>query len=624
MPRFARTFARVTLITVALSAPAHARVFNVGPVGAAGCDYNTVQAVINFIAAQAAPDADNTVRLMSGAYTNQRIATNLAVNLAIVGGYASCGATAPSGRSALDGRNTSQIGSLVFHFGDAKLALQHLDIGYGNSTFGGGIDSEGNGTLELSDVQLIANRADWGAGVYAQGPSTTPDPPTKIVRLDGVTFSTNVATGSGGGLLVRNVDLTIAGSGSTWFLRNGAEGLVSGTSDAGGDGAGIFALNSNINVVSHSSLATPFLSGNAARRNGGGLYYAITDPGNFLFTLGNDLATQPLEISANSAGGAGAAVYLSSTATGAHNKLAYAAFYNVNIRYNSGYYGIVAVDSSGSGNTQETPNVMQLLLATSRAGDNLRGLAVAPCAATIACNAIEGNIANDRDVIDATGSSTSLTSVTLSRALVRVNRAQWGGLIFGNNANVSVDSSVIAENTGDSIASVTWRDLHITNDTVANNRVAGLFAALFDNSQVELLHDIFAQPQGAPEVALLGTTVQTQITAQDLLFSGAIVSDKLGGAPNIVAAADSGFIDPAQLDYHLRADSAAIDGWTAPASDPDTPLIDRDGTPRPVLVRPNNPGAYDFGAYEYYVPDAGNPIQPRVAVDPVFQSGYDD
>ena len=102
--------------------------------------------------------------------------------------------------------------------------------------------------------------------------------------------------------------------------------------------------------MSHSVAGTPFFYANACKHNGGATYSFASEPGNLLFTVANDLAAQPIEITSNSAGYQGGAVFVGSAATGNHSKILSAAFYNANMHYNIGNFGAIAVETTGSGN----------------------------------------------------------------------------------------------------------------------------------------------------------------------------------------------------------------------------------------------------------------------------------
>ncbi len=159
------------------------------------------------------------------------------------------------------------------------------------------------------------------------------------------------------------------------------------------------------------------------------------------------------------------------------------------------------------------------------------------------------------------------------------------------------------------------RDLHgrISNNLLLNNLKAGGFSkanvrAHYDHNTV--VGNGFASPGDATGGLVLGPGGREQVRNNIVVGNHTgLRCARCGGSfhPNIVwgnqadyagldrgrddLAVDPRFVQPAARDFHLRADSPAIDGaWSVGLEQ------DRDGAPRPAGQRP------DFGAYEYQPP----------------------
>ena len=560
----------------------------------AACQYHDLGSAI--AAADQSPGVD-LVAVATGTYTGvSTMFVNSSDDLIVEGGYLNCSAGISTANSTLDADGAANHGSLFAHFGAGHLTLRHLVLTHGDAGAGGGVDSEGSGALTLSDVMLYNNNADYGGGMFIGG-----NGPHKPVTFIGVQFNSNAARGSGGGLYVRDADVTIDNGGPTYFLGNFANGNFTDT----GDGGGIYAYDANIVGRTHGVPGFPFVGSNIAHRNGGGIFYATRVGGAYELLLSNDDPLNPIEISQNAAV-AGGGLYMDSYSADSQI-LSFAAFGNSIWRENTANDG-AAVQIASIGNAFSVSTGVRFY--QSRVGD-----AAPPCATGLRCNSLENNLAYAGYIVEAAGGGpTGTSSIELLRARMLDNSVVGGGggLVFGGEGRVYVDGSLFAENTldGDMMAVVSG-DLHFANSTVAHNLFGAgqIFTAALVPSTVEILHSLLAQPNDPVDAYLVGTSIP--VTVHD------VGAENVTGLPtdpgNNVQFLTDPFVDAASGDFHIRTTSSAVDRWAATGSDPDdpAPTLDLDGALRPHVFN-STTTPYDFGAYE-----AGS------VADAVFINGFD-
>lgn len=565
----------------------------VGPDADTSCQFHDIGSAVQ--AAVQSPGAD-LVAISTGTWSAQStIFANDNNDLIIEGGFANCNAGVSSDTSTLDGQGAAQHGSIIANFGTGHLTLLHLVITNGDARAGGGVDSEGSNALTLSDVMLLTNHAHFGGGLFVGG---SPNP-HKVVTLVGVRFNSNTASGSGGELYARDADITLASGGDSYFLGNLAQGQFTDS----GDGGGIYALNSNIWVTTHSS-SSAFMGANLAQRNGGGAYYGITEGGAYEFFMWNDSATLPLVISDNAAPSGGAFYMKSFSAT--QQILSLADFRNTIIQGNQANDGAaVSIDSNG----QSFGVFTGIQLEQSKVGD-----VAPPCASGLRCNSLEGNLANSGYIISASASGPAgQASIEFLRGRMLGNTtvSGGGGLIFGGNTLVDVDGSLFASNAlSGELVTVVQSSLRFANSTVGYNSLGAgqLFTVTIVPASLDLLHSLLVQPNDPMDAYSVGSGIPVNVHD--------IGTDGVTGLPsdpgsNVQFLTDP-FVNAAQGDFHINITSSAVDRWatTGDPNDP-PPTLDLDGGARPfVFNSPTTP--YDFGAYE-----AG------AIGDVIFRNGFD-
>jgi hypothetical protein len=554
----------------------------VGPASDTACQHHDIAAAVQ--AAANSPGID-LIAISGGPWTAQTTITDHDPDgLIIEGGFANCSAGISTGRSTLDGSGAATAGPLIVHSGNGPLTLLHLILTNGK----GAIQSVAAGPLTLSDVLVYFNNTDYGGGLFVSGNDIF----RMQLKLIGSSINSNTASRSGGGLYLSKVDVTISDGSNV--LGNIAQGASAGT----GDGGGIYALDSNINIIDHSVPPFANVGSNYAQRNGGGIYFASSQLRNELH-LWNDRAAQPLWFDDNTASGAGGALYVGASGTDRQVD-SYADIRNVRFTANESLQG-AAIYAAASGSGSFGINSLVRLVQT------IAGDVAPPCAAGIECNAFDGNHATSGSIIDlSSGGGPAHASLLLNRATMRNNRAEE---LVGGSGYMGIDSSLFASNELDIIAYNISNDLRVSNSTIAHNTMTGdqMFLVALPPASFELMHGLLVQPDANPVQAYnIGAGVP--LTVRDL----GIRNVGVGQGSNVQQLADP-FVDPANGNFHIHATSSAVDRW-GPSGDPNDlpPVIDLDGATRPYQFN-NASTPYDFGCYE-----------ADAVVDAIFVDGFDD
>jgi hypothetical protein len=566
-------------VLVAGSSAASAANYLVGNGGA--CQFTTVQAAVN--AAKANPGAD-TVRVSLGSYTAQAIVIN-ADSVTLEGGYESCSSATPTSRTVLDGSGGSADTVVAITGTGNNVTLRHLLIRGGDEVsdgYGGGVSAH-RAQLAIEHVEISNNVAGTGGGIYLSE--------TALTLRDDVRIVGNRATHAGGGIYLGAASLRAEGN-----------DLYIGFNDAGsGNGGGIAAHRSNVDIGARGDAAAPVLQGNRAGY-GGAISIVAGD-----FGIGPSRVrlysldpSRPVRLSGNVASALGGAVYLiPSYDISTPDDFARATLCASDFRFDDN----VAVE--GTAIYVDTayalgiyPHSGQVFLNTT--GDCFGVPARPPqavsCSGAIGCNWIDDNLADD-------GSGAVLTVQNGGELVARrvTFRGNTGGRLvnaFGDYddealrfTSVRLDTCLIADNDfglemfrmHDSKA-----QLDLAQCTVAGNAVGAAALARFDGgefSRLALQRSVVAQTgkaivQGTPEERVYADLVVHETTS-------------LPGALRIQQA-DARFFDPELGDYRLQAASPAVD---FAASGTASELFNQ-SRPRDLPVVIDAHGRYDLGAYE--------------------------
>lgn len=545
----------IPIVVAAISAtPGGAATFTVGPVGSPGCTHSSLT---DALAAAASSPGSDEIRLLDGStHSGFFLVTG---PLFVVGGYASCTASAPVGSSTLSGPGGSRVVSAIangsaINFarlvitggavnGDGGrirlsgsepgvLVLEQVSV-VGNSATGRGggifVDSSGGVGLVLDNSGVVGNLAVDGGGIVCNAPAAFG---LSTVLLGGnFTIEANVASGNGGGLWFgegcRGVSWAVDGFAQTIY-GNMAAGL----------GGGVFIRKGRFEALGEGAAMARIEENSAA--SGGGVY-------------ANDLGlllAEHLDIVRNHADNFGGGVMLG------HNGLA-----------SITPFGVGPSTCSGPGRCLR---LRQNDATTGAAMSVVGGFAVIEAAD------VSGNVATS------TGSA--------------VAEVRTGG-------RLGVLNSVVRNNIGADLLAVdnTNSELELTFSTLANNLVtAGLIgvgvnaAALHIDGNMVVNHSgpLFSR-YDRPAPPTLRCTMSTTAALFTSLPPGTVQEVSL-------VQPDPKFKSAASNDFHLVRTSPAIDACPA-ASTPTSTSVDFDGEDRDFDNPWNGVGGAvgDIGADEY-------------------------
>lgn len=228
-----------------------ATVYTVGPDPTA-CNFSMIADAVAAAAAHPGADRINIVQSQSDAtYSAQAITINNQ-DLAIVGGYQSCGDSAtPTTTTLIFG--TGNGGNSIFTIiGSSHVLLSNLQIASRPhdpvAAKGGGIFFSGSGTLTVSSSVITGNKAVDGGGIYLH---ESGGPLTLLVNANSL-ISGNTAGTEGGGIDIQGGTLTLTSS------------QVDGNSASNGGGIAIVSTSNTKSTVTSSTI-----EGNIAYVGGG-------------------------------------------------------------------------------------------------------------------------------------------------------------------------------------------------------------------------------------------------------------------------------------------------------------------------------------------------------------------
>ncbi len=591
----------IAAVFVFVSADGFADTYIVGPGvggGITACTHATLQEAVDAAAAHAGPDEIRMVMQSDLVnYSSQAVVIS-DPELTIRGGYQECSLPFASGRTILSGEGgaaapvisiqvpCSQTGPA------ADIHLQGLEIVDGDNTLeGGGLYLDVCGQVAIENTRIANNQAPNGAGIYVHGHGDTA---TQLLFGDEVQIEDNAALGSGGGIAIESAYLQLGGT-NTVVRRNA-------TTDQG-RGGGIWIQASDQTLPARAEIRSGdqgddgVISGNLGGEGGGifaGMYAQVR--------VFSTQATHPVRIERNFAQlGAGISV----------RGLASVEMWESVLQANHAFKAGAAVMASEGG----------LFSMASVSVGNAPDDTVA-CIPRTACNHVTDNLAVDEEVKSSAVALVSNTStggqteVRFDSIDIRDNR---GLNLFGDDCDsgtcetpmkiglrgVRIDGNRLTRR----IIDLSHRT-SFTCDycTIATARIFNVPEALFDsNGPVLLTRSII----WAPGRDIIGGQTPAQLQAFDLLLH-----DRADFPPSAfpneanIFVRDPLFVDRAATDFHLQADSPALDIADATGA----PNTDLDGNPR-VVDQPDIldlSGPLDLGAYE----------RPFI-IDLIFANGFD-
>lgn len=553
------TFISLSIVAAAtlFSVQCRAATYTVGASGS-GCTHTTIQAAIN--AAAANPGADTVRITRSLTYTAQHITVNDSQNLNIVGGFATCTATASDGQKTV----VSGVGSAgrVFNIANTSsstisMRLLRLTGGNAGSGYGGGLYFFGGGNIELVEMAIDNNTANYGGGIYFEGNTNT----AKLIISNDNLINGNTANVSGGGIYLQHADMTMTAPGSS---------IVFNTAVNYGGGLRLYGTNGPIGtratVSSNGYSNIPAIYGNSARWGAGVALQGLEDNGSGQATF---YLQGGASIADNFASESGGAIYLQN-------------YYGVD-----DYGDVDAAVNGGILDSNSAPQAAAVYVGhDSNFAGNARGSAF-----QMGGSSMLGNLAVDSNN-NATGGAIVVVSesgrANFSRTLFKGN---VGGAILradqsDSSVPVSLNHSLITGNTLQRgvVEVLNSGPINILGSTIAGNTLSGT-TVLSLAGNVTMTQSIVWQP-GKQTAQLGGSSSLDDIIASELASIG-------GGNASIIYA-DPRFIDPAHADFHLQPASPAVDF----AGVTNTTDLDGNTHNKDMLLVGNRYGVGDIGAYE--------------------------
>jgi hypothetical protein len=552
--------------------------------------------------------------------------------------------TPASGQSGLyvsGSNNTITLDNLEFHGG--SLGADHG---------GAGIAFDGSGSLTLDTVTIDNNTAGWGGGLWFNGAgtltfaqnvtvnlnhatsgsgggvnvSTTGDDPINFTIGANSSVQNNDAAADGGGILIQHNVHLVATAPGVWIYHNTAPN---------GDGGGLYVGGEALaDIGSPGPLGIlPVIDTNYAKY-GGGVAAVAPDSGCDattvrLFTVDAD---HPVTVANNIATHTGGGIWVKPELGECRNPAILCA-QDFSIHDNTAQEGAaIYTDENGASPldggvvglniTDDSPAASGNSSACKRS--NLVPYGAVSCAAGVACNEIDDNVAQTTDGTATAGAAVLMQTDSFLYAYRFSMRGNRGGkavrvLTDGHGGAAELHDCLMAGNdeTGNLIEATPgggkFNHVVIDNCTFAGNTLGTGYTVMHvqldgDNNGFTLGNSIIQQPgHGAFDYA--GQTGGLTV-AYDLSDDGSLTgTDILHGIPS--------FVDPANGDYHLLPTSLGVD--YAPAG---STSLDLDGHARVVDPTdvPNWFGPMDLGAYEI---QTTSPPPSCSVSDTVFCDGFD-
>jgi hypothetical protein len=588
----------VLALALLLVAPAASALVTVGP----GCRFTKLQDAINLVLNnERGGSADPFISVVGGLTYNEALnldGSNIGSYdvfgttfdhpfVQIYGDYeADCVTEVTEGGSmaTLSAAGKSATALSIHGNKPVSVVLNHLTISNANlSGSGGGINFTGSGTLDLTNVDLANNVADFGGGMLASGQSSG----ITITLHTNTRIYGNTARQSGGGILVENIARLVDLESPTLLWMNTAD---PGSSSGFGGGLEIYGQASA--DIGGTYIGLGVVSSNHAKYGGG--IAVLAGGGLRLFST---VAGDPALVTDNTADASGGGLYVDGSSVCASGY----AIDNNKAGIPNGTLGEgSAISVTGGGDVHLTET--QLVASDGNAGFACgHGFPLpqrALCPVGIPCNEVNdnGTITGD-DSIFFVGSSAGLVA---DRFESRRNQARF---LAYSVASLKLGDCLIAGNTTLSSLIANSGVTQINGCTLAENAISAAGTALFATtgagSALTLANSILALNTSAGNPATSLNIFEGTVQATDIIASEIMSLNPAAGSN--VNSLDPAFVDPAIGDYHLKPESPAVDYHLTTNPDLFQPFKDLDGRGRgkPLLSHLRANGSpNDIGAYE--------------------------
>ena len=584
-----------------------------------GCNYvyADLQTAINNVA------CSNTVLSIAGGVTlgNVALEINGKTNLTIVGLGAgtTCNSPPPAcdpevgcgggGGGAPPAPNVTLqgtgAGSVFYIHGNSSVTLESLTLKDGGGTdFGGGIHFTGAGALTILNSTITQNSANsQGGGIQFNGSGGN----ATLTLGAGTIIDVNDSGGDGGGIHINGSARLFALKPYTLIANNHADN---------GHGGGIYAAGpAMVDIGSPGYNGAPVIEYNSAAYGGGVSMDAAPDDANVTVRIFSVDANNPVQVSNNTASHTGGGFWMHPYLSGVSNTDVFpllcaldfridnniaqegtAVYADTDSSVGNGAQGGLVYVNSNSGNLCSTP-------------ESPPSLGSVPCTPGVACNTMNGNVAEDNANNPKPGSVILIQdhgSLLADRLVMRGNHGAHAVRAF--DSQLYVQNCLLADNTFSAERFRMENDgnfaglMSLDGCTLKGNSI-GASSVIYSPYPLTLSNSIIDEP-GVETLSYTGNPADLAVSyilsndVSTLPFSAGIVQ----GAPD--------YVDAAGANYHLKATSIGVD--FAPA----TGGYDLDRVPRDVDLPevPNSYGPRDIGAYE---------LQYVCSPDTIYCNGFD-
>ena len=587
----------VLALALLLVAPAASALVSVGP----GCRFAKLQDAINLVLNnERGGSADPFISVVGGLTYNEALnldGSNIGSYdvfgttfdhpfVQIYGDYDADCVTEGASMATVSAAGKSATALFIQGNKPVSVILNHLTIANADvGAAGGGISFIGSGSLDLTNVDIANNEANYGGGIAADGL----DSGITITLHTNTRIFGNIANIAGGGVRIEGATHLVDLESPTLFWENTAN---PGSTDGSGGGLQVIGHQA-VADIGGTYIGLGVISSNHAKHGGG---IAVESGGGL--RLFSTVADEPALITDNTAASRGGGLYVD----GGYVCGSGYAIDNNKAGILNGAVGdgsAIFLTNGSDVHLTETQLNASNGNASTPCGHGFTLPQRPPCPLGFPCNQINGNgTSTDDDSILFVGSTSTLVA---DRFESRSNQARY---LAYSVAQLKLGDCLIAGNTAlFSLIASSGGGTQINGCTLAGNAMGAVNLPLLSmsgaGSALTLSNSILAlnTSAGTPAISLVngaGSVQATDIIASEILS----LAPAPGGNVNSL---DPAFVDSANGDYHLKPESPAVDYHLATNPDLFQPFTDLDGRARGKKLLLNvraNGSSSDIGAYE--------------------------